>query len=54
MLSQKENKNVANAPLLNRGTIDYVISDFNICDLPEQNPLSQCIDDFVTRRNEYV
>ena len=40
MISQKENKNVANAPLMSRqGTIDYHISDFNICDLPDQNPL---------------
>lgn len=55
MISQKENKNLANAPLMQRqGTIDYIISDFNICDLPEQNPLSQCIDDFVSRRNDYI
>ena len=54
MISQKENKNVSNAPLMQRqATIDYIISDFNICDLPEQNPMSQCIDDFVSRRNAY-
>ena len=55
MISQKENKNLANAPLMQRqGTIDYIISDFNICGLPQQNPLRQSIDDFVSRRNDYI
>lgn len=34
-------------------TTEYIINDFQINDLPEDNPLQQIIDDFVQRRTAF-